>query len=64
MRQGREGARALCQAIAGRVARSDEAIGRARRVRVVRGVHDAIAYFERGELGPEQTLAECEVEAP
>ena len=59
--QGKKGAQALCQEIAGRVRGADGAIARASLVRVVRGTHDALRYFDTGELGEERVVAECQV---
>jgi hypothetical protein len=61
-REGRPAVAALCRSIARRVAaeRRGELAG-AVEVRVVRATHDAIAYFERGQLGPEKELGSCRV---
>ncbi|HWM88935.1 MAG TPA: hypothetical protein VNO33_23955, partial [Kofleriaceae bacterium] len=58
----KESAAALCSAIAERVAaRGEGELAGAVEMRIVRGKHDSIAYFETGELGPERTLASCRV---
>jgi len=60
--RGRSAVRALCESIAARLpAMDDPGLAGAALVRVVRGSHDAIAYFERGELGQERTLSSCRV---
>ncbi len=51
---------ALCRSIATRVAAAGRGeLAGAVEVRIVRGRHDPIAYFESGALGPEQTLGRC-----
>lgn len=55
------GARALCGEIAARVPGSEVAEGRATEVRIIRGFHDALRYFDTGELGTERVLADCPV---
>ncbi len=52
---------ALCRSIAARVAAVGGELAGAVEVRIVRGRHDSIAYFESGTLGPEQTLGACRV---
>jgi len=59
-RGGRRGALELCRAIAARVAAGDGLAG-AHHIQIVRGRHDAIAYFDRGALGREKVLARCPV---
>jgi hypothetical protein len=51
----------LCRSIAGRVAGRGGALAGASEVRIVRGSHDALAYFDRGQLGREKLLASCPV---
>jgi hypothetical protein len=58
-RGGKKAAVALCREIAGRVDPSGAA-----QVTILRGKHDAIRYFESGELGTEQVLARCPVAPP
>ncbi|HUS66998.1 MAG TPA: hypothetical protein VMZ28_20815 [Kofleriaceae bacterium] len=60
--QGKKGTRALCEEIAGRLRGAGGAIARATTVRLLRGKHDALHYFDTGELGEERVLAECPVE--
>ncbi len=60
-RGGPEMTAALCRSIAGRVASAGGELAGAVEVRIVRGRHDSIAYFESGTLGPEQTLGTCRV---
>jgi hypothetical protein len=60
-RGGRDTIAALCRSIAGRVAAAGGELAGAVEVRIVRGRHDSIAYFESGTLGPEQTLGSCRV---
>ena len=61
-RSGPRATRALCQAIAGRIAalREGELVG-SNEVRVMRGRHDSIAYFESGKIGRERALVTCKV---
>lgn len=60
--RGPKALRALCRSIAGRIAATDGGeLAGAVTVRIVRGKHDSIAYFERGVLGPERTLGSCPV---
>lgn len=60
-RSGRA-ARALCKAIAGRIAAvRDAELANASEVRLLRGRHDSIDYFESGALGKERTLLTCKV---
>jgi hypothetical protein len=62
-RGGRRGAMVLCQEVAGRIAQlSAGPFAAAVEVSIVRGRHDAGAYFDTGALGPEQVLARCPVE--
>ena len=61
-RGGAEAVGALCRSIAARVAVVDDGeMARAVEVRIVRGRHDPIAYFDRGVLGREHTLGTCRV---
>jgi hypothetical protein len=60
-RGGPEMIAALCRSIAARVAAAGGELTGAVEVRIVRGRHDSIAYFESGTLGPEQTLGRCRV---
>lgn len=55
-----EATQALCERIAGRVAR-DGALTDATSVRIVTGTHDAIEYLVRGVVGPELERASCTV---
>jgi hypothetical protein len=59
--RGRAAVRGLCESIAARLPAMGGELAGAVEVRVVRGSHDAIAYFERGALGPERTLSSCRV---
>jgi hypothetical protein len=58
---GKQGAAALCRTLADRVRDADGGLGRAVTVRVVKASHDALRYFDTGELGKERVLAECPV---
>jgi hypothetical protein len=57
----RESAAALCRSIAARVAAQGGELAGAVELRIVRGKHDPIAYFESGALGPERAMATCPV---
>jgi hypothetical protein len=63
-RGGRKSVQALCEAIAGRVAAAKGELAGAVEIRILRGRHDSIAYFENGALGPEKRLGECRVPRP
>jgi hypothetical protein len=60
VRAGRE----LCESIARRVAAARGALAGAGEIRIVRGRHDSVRYFETGELGAERVLARCQVPPP
>ncbi len=53
-------ARALCEQIAGRVAR-DHDFDDATQVRIIWGTHEAVAYLVRHEPGIERERVRCEV---
>lgn len=64
-RGGRKGAMTLCREVSRRIAeRGTGRLAEAVEVRIIRGRHDAVAYFETGELGTERVLARCPVERP
>jgi hypothetical protein len=55
---GKPAVDALCLSIARRMVAAGES---AVELRIVRASHDAIAFFERGELGDERVLGTCRV---
>lgn len=62
-RGGKKGALLLCREIAGRIAAQHGGrFAGAADVAIVRGRHDASAYFDTGALGSEKVLARCAVE--
>lgn len=61
-RGGKRAALDLCRRISRRVARQDSGFfARAQTIAIVSASHDAVHYFERGELGVERELAKCGV---
>jgi hypothetical protein len=62
-RGGKPAVEALCRSIAGRVAAAGGELAGAVELRILRGSHDAIAYFEEGVLGKERVLGRCPVRA-
>lgn len=62
-RGGKKGAMTLCREVASRIAaQSGGPFSGAAWVSIIRGRHDAGAYFETGALGSEQVLGRCPVE--
>jgi hypothetical protein len=57
----RKTAAALCRSIAARVAGQGGELAGAVELRIVRGKHDPIAYFDSGALGSERNVATCPV---
>ncbi len=63
-RGGKKGVAALCREVAERIAAGEggATLSGAVEVQILRGRHDAGAYFDSGQLGEEHVLGRCRVE--